>query len=155
MHGGGHLRLVSSYGVAGPDGIEEGVYEVEGKYLYQYMYNGDLFLRAAPGKDYSALQSAGGMPRITDVAQREAVISLIKSRGKKLSGKDEISAARAKISGMSESKGDVSPVGFDAPLPPAPEGGEKFYTQPWFWVAAVGGTGLLGYIGYTFYKSRK
>jgi hypothetical protein len=154
MHGGGHLRLVSSYGVAGPDGIEEGVYEVDGKYLYQYMYTGDLFLRTAPGKDYSDLQSAGQMPRITDPSQRASVISLIKSRGTKLAGKSAISEARSRISALPASSGSTTPVGFDAPLPPA-SSGEKFYTQPWFWVAAVGGTGLLGYIGYTVYTSRK
>jgi hypothetical protein len=155
MHGGGHLRLVSSYGVAGPDGIEEGVYEVDGKYLYQYMYTGDLFLRTAPGKDYSDLQSAGQMPRITDPSQRASVISLIKSRGTKLAGKSAISEARSRISALSASSGSTTPIGFDAPLPPAPGDDKKFYTEPWFWVAAVGGTGLLGYIGYTVYKSRK
>lgn len=36
-------------------------------------------------------------------------------------------------------------------------GGEKtpFYKEPWFWAASVGGTALLGYIGYTVYKARK
>lgn len=148
----------SAYGTSaagtakGPDGIVEGVYEVDGKYLYQYMYNGDLFLRAAPGKDYSDLQSSGGMPRITDAAQRAEVISLIKSRGRKLSGKSEIAEARSRISGMSASS--AQPVGFDSPLPPAPEE-NKFYKQPWFWAASVGGTALLGYIGYTLYRTRK
>jgi hypothetical protein len=56
---------------------------------------------------------------------------------------------------MPQSAGEASPIGFDTLLPPAPEGDEKFYTQPWFWVAAVGGTGLLGYVGYTLFKSRK
>jgi hypothetical protein len=138
----------------GPDGIIEGVYEVDGKYLYQYMFSGDLFLRAAPGKDYSDLQSSGGMPKITDAAQRADVVSLIKSRGKKLAGKSEISEARSRISGLPASQGSTQPVGFDSPLPPAP-GEDTFYKQPWFWAAAVGGTGLLGYIGYTVYKARK
>lgn len=141
--------------VMGPDGIVEGVYEVDGKYLYQYMFSGDLFLRAAPGKDYSDLQSSGGMPKITDASLRADAISLIKSRGKKLAGKSEISEARARISGLPASQGSAQPVGFDNPLPGPPAGDEKFYTKPWFWAAAVGGTGLLGYIGYTVYKARK
>ena len=145
------------YGVLGPDGIEEGVYLVSGKYLYQYMYTGDLFLRASPGNDYSALQSAGQMPRISDPAQKASVIALIRSGARKMSGKDEIATTRAKIAAM-PAETTTAPVGFTAApaAAPPPDGGNerKFYAEPWFWAATVGGTALLGYVGYTIFKKR-
>lgn len=47
-----------------------------------------------------------------------------------------------------------------APVPTSGTGGDvappdAFYKQPWFWAASVGGTALLGYIGYTIYKAKK
>ena len=144
------------YGVLGPDGIEEGVYLVNGKYLYQYMYTGDLFLRAAPGNDYTELQSTGRMPQVTDPSQNASVIALIRSVGLRMSGKDEIAATRAKIAAMPVDA--AIPTGFTAAPVSAPQRladtGRKFYAEPWFWAATVGGTALLGYVGYTIFKKR-
>lgn len=143
------FRPSSGYGVMGPDGLEEGVY-VLGDSLYQYMYTGDLFLRAAPGYDYSDKQSAGEMPKVEDASQKAQVIARLKSSGRRLSDKSEIASERSRISGLPSTS--VAPVGFDADTNPAPK---KMYEEPWFWVSAVGGASLLGYIGYTIYKARK
>jgi hypothetical protein len=137
-----------SYGAASdiPSGIQDGVYLV-GDYLYSvYPASGDLFLRAEPGSDYS-----DNMKKIVDPEMRKAVFDAMVSKGRKIL-KDEIRANRERIAALPAAAPITKP---DEVLNPPPPGSGAFYTKPWFWVAAVGGTGLLGYAGWSFYKSRK
>jgi hypothetical protein len=137
-----------SYGAASdaPSGLQEGVYLV-GDYLYSYYaISGDLFLLAEPGNDYS-----DNMKKIVDAPMREAVFAAITSNGRKVL-KDEIRSNRERIAALPAAAPITKP---EEVLNPPPPGSGAFYKQPWFWVAAVGGTALVGYAGWSFYKSRK
>ena len=132
-----------SYGVANT--LADGVYLV-GDYLYSWFpASGDLFLRAEPGHDYS-----DNLQKIADPKMREAVLSAM-AGGRKIL-KDEIRANRERIAALPPAAPLKTPEDVANPPPP---GSAAFYKEPWFWAASVGGTALLGYIGYTVYKARK
>lgn len=138
------MQFVPSYGVSASS-LPDGVYLV-GDYLYSWFpLSGDLFLRAEPGSDYT-----DNLQKITDAKMREAVFTAM-SNGKKIP-KDEIRYNRERIAALPKAAPLEKPEDVGNPPPP---GSAPFYKEPWFWAASVGGTALLGYIGYTVYKARK
>ena len=136
----------STYAAADTTGLADGVYLV-GDYLYSWFpTSGDLFLRAEPGSDYS-----DNLKKIADPPMRGAVFAAMKTNGRKIL-KDEIRANRERIAALPKAPPLEKPEDVGNPPPP---GSAAFYKEPWFWAASVGGTALLGYIGYTVYKARK
>jgi len=63
---------------------------------------------------------------------------------------DNMAAAKMRADALVAAPVPVGGAGGDVAPPP-----DAFYKQPWFWAASVGGTALLGYIGYTIYKAKK